>query len=246
MKIKIILISFAVLLVAACRPSSKRTSEPETLVTNASAAGLGIELSLTKGKEFNHPLVAIWLETPSGQYIQTLYVSQSIATGFFAHADNTGERWKPGSRRRPAALPYWSHKRNVKEADGLYVPTPATAMPDAYTGPTPLKSFVLKSKSDSMLINEFVVVLEINQCFDFNRTWTTTRFPNDYQYATSGQPSLIYSSGTINPSKLESEYNLRLIGHGNPSGTDGNLFPDISGFTSALEIVGEAKVKVIL
>jgi len=246
MKTKIVLFSLAVLLIAACRPSSKRTSEPETIITNASAAGLGIELSLTKGKEFNHPLVAVWLETPSGQYIQTLYVSQSIASGFFAHADNSGNKWKPGSRRRPAALPYWSHKRNVKEEDGYFIPTPATPMPDAYTGPTPLKSFVLKSKSDSLLSNEFVVLLEINQCFDFNRTWTTTRFPNDNQYATSGQPSLIYSSATINPSKLEAEYKMSVVGYGNPSGADGNLNPNLSGFTTALEIVNKAVVKVAL
>ena len=41
-------------------------------------------------------------------------------------------------------LPYWSHKRGVIASDGLYMPEPENPVPDAYSGATPVKGFVLK------------------------------------------------------------------------------------------------------
>jgi len=218
--------------------------DPDVVVTNVNGAGAQFEISFTKGEKFSHPVIAIWLETSEGKYIQTLYVSKSVATGYFEHGDNKSGKWAPGPRRRPATAPYWSHKRNVQEADGLFVPTAATAIPDAYTGPTPLSSFMLKSKSDSTLHQPVRVVFEINQAFDFNKTWTTTRFPGDQFYATSGQPSLIYATDVIDLNAPAEKYEMKLLGHGHYSGATGELFTDVSGFTTALEIVKQVVVKV--
>ncbi|KAF5029964.1 hypothetical protein DSECCO2_643090 [anaerobic digester metagenome] len=244
MKALIIIASVIVLLFTSCRNTDRRASEPEMVITNAAGAGVEFEVSFTRGEKFSHPVIAIWLETEDGKYIQTLYVSKSVATGYFQHGDTKSGKWAPGPRRRPATVPYWSHKRNVQEVDGLYVPTAATAIPDAYTGPTPLTNFVLKSKSDSSLQHTVRVFLEINQAFDFNRSWTTTRFPGDAYYATSGQPSLVYATDAIDLMSPAEKYEMKLIGHGHHSGATGELFTDLSGFTSALEIVKQVVVRV--
>jgi len=244
MKALIITTSIIALLFASCRQTDRHASEPETVITNAAGAGAEFEIAFTKGEKFSHPVIAIWLETVDGKYIQTLYISKSVATGYFQHGDTKSGKWAPGPRRRPATVPYWSHKRNVQEADGLYVPTAATAIPDAYTGPTPLTNFVLKSKSDSPLQQAVRVFLEINQAFDFNRSWTTTRFPDDAYYATSGQPSLVYATDAIDLMSPAEKYEMKLIGHGHHSGATGELFTDLSGFTSALEIVKQVVVRV--
>lgn len=244
MKTRNILLFSILVLLAACRADDKRGTAPVQMITNFEGVGQTFEVSFTKGKDFNHPVIALWLETADGKYIQTLYISQSVATGYFQHGDDKSGRWERGPRRRPATVPYWSHKRNVKETDGLYVPTTATAIPDAYTGPTPLNNFILKTKSDSLLKNPVRIVLEVNQAFDFNRTWTTTLFPGDEYYATSGQPSLIYATDAIDLNSPAEKYEMKLIGHGHYSGATGELFTDVSGFTTALGIVKEVVVRV--
>ncbi|HBG69561.1 MAG: hypothetical protein A2W93_13605 [Bacteroidetes bacterium GWF2_43_63] len=242
---KIIFLSvISVLVFTSCRHSDRRDTEPVQMVTNVKGVGQTFEISFQKGREFSHPVIALWLETSEGDYIQTLYISKSVATGYFQHGDTKSGKWSPGPRRRPATVPYWSHKRNVIESDGLYVPTAATSIADAYTGPTPLNNFVLKSKSDSTLKQSVRVFLEINQAFDFNRSWTTTRFPDDAYYATSGQPSLVYASEAIDLKSPAEKYELKLIGHGHHSGASGELFSDVSGHSTALEIVKEVVVKV--
>jgi len=236
--------SILLILLISCKNADHSASDPQIIVTNGNGAGPQFEVSFTKGEKFSHPVIAIWLETSDGKYIQTLYISKSVATGYFQHGDTKSGKWAAGPRRRPATVPYWSHKRNVQEADGLYVPTAATAIPDAYTGPTPLSNFILKSKSDSTLHQPVRVVFEINQAFDFNKIWTTTRFPGDQYYATSGQPSLIYATDAIDLNAPAEKYEMKLIGHGHYSGATGELFTDVSGHTTALEIVKHLVVKV--
>ena len=218
--------------------------EPLLLITNADGKGPQIELEFRQGKALSHPTLAIWLETEDGKYIQTLYVSESIAKGVFMHGDASSGKWLPGPVRRPSALPYWARKRNVEEDDGFYVPKQSTAIPDAYTGPTPNQSFNLKSKTDEPLNSTFKVMLEINQSFDFNEFWTTTRYPNDRHYSASAQPSLIYESELIDPSNLKDKYFMTVIGHGHFNGSSGKLFTDLSGHTTALEIIHSLKIIV--
>lgn len=244
MKNIFLLIVIFVLALTACKPGGKSGEEPMLIITNAQGIGPKIELEFKKGKAHSHPLLAIWLETEDGGYIQTLYVSESIAKGIFQHGDSTSGKWLPGPLRRPSALPYWARKRNVQEADGLYVPTPDTPIPDAYTGPTPQDNFTLKTKADRELNSPFKVMLEINQSFDFNEFWTSTRFTGDRNYTASAQPSLIYESEIIDPSNLKDKYFMTVIGHGHFDGSTGQLFPDISGHTTALEIIYSLKLVI--
>lgn len=211
--------------------------------TNVNGSGNEFEIDFQKGPEFYYPLFAIWIEDIDGNYIQTLYVSQSIAKGIFNYGKVKDKNWVKDSKRRPAALPYWGHKRGIKADDGLFIPTPEKPIADAYTGATPQNSFVLITKSDENLPNKFSILLEINQSWDWNSYWTNNKFPDDEDYKTSSQPALVYKADIDLESAKES-YNLQLIGHSHYSGKDGNLYNDLNTITTAKEIVEKISVKI--
>ncbi len=206
-------------------------------------SGHKIVIQFTKGESHNHPLMAFWLEDTSGRYIQSLYVAKSIAKGYFRYGDASTGRWKPGPLRRPAALPYWGHKRGIKANDGYYIPAKDSPMPDAVTGPTPKADFILKTNSKHKKPEVFNVMMEINQSWNWNHYWHNNKFPDDEHYKTSSQPALVYKA-TININNLLPEYIMKPIGHSHWSGKNGNLYDDLSTITTALDIVDEVKIKI--
>ncbi len=236
----------SIIILTSCNSSSRKNnvpSVPETILTNQTSNGFEIQLEFFKGISHNHPLMAVWSETTDGKYIETLYVAESIAKGMFKHGDNKTGKWLPGPARRPATLPYWAFKRGIKEEDGLYIPTFLTPMPDATTGPTPQGNFILQAKTSVAYPETFNVLLEINQSWDWNEFWTNNKFPDDKEYKTSSQPSVIYKA-TIQKSKTNQSYQLIAIGHGNPSGTNGELYSDLSTLTTALKITDKILIKI--
>lgn len=214
----------------------------DTLLTNPDGRGDFLEVEFRRGTEHNHPLMAIWIEDTNGNYIQTLYVAESIAKGVFAHGDKTSGKWSPGPIRRPAALPVWAHSRGVKEEDGLYIPTQSTAIPDAYTGPTPPAHFVLLATTDNELPETFNVMFEINQTWDWNKYWTNTKYPDDEEYKTSCQPALVYRA-QLRKTEKNAINEFKLIGHSHYSGKDGEINPDLSTITTAKEITEYISVR---
>jgi len=216
---------------------------PVILKTNIDGQGIEFEIEFHQGTEFYYPLFAIWIEDMSGNYIQTLYVAQSIAKGVFVYGQVKDNRWEKESKRRPAALPYWGHKYGFKAEDGLYLPTPENPVADAYTGATPTTDFILKSKSDNELPKQFMILIEINQSWDWNEYWTNNKFPDDKDYKTSAQPALVYAAD-IDLSTNQKEYPLKPIGHSHYSGKTGELFTDLSTLTTALEIVDKIFVRI--
>lgn len=232
-------------IVTACTksPSRVQNQKVEQLTTKPFEAGKPISITFEKGKEFYHPLIVIWVEDENGKYIETLYASKSIATGVFRYGINEKGKWREGERRRSAALPYWGHKRGFKAPDGLYLPTPENPLPDAVTGATPTENFEIKTNVNSDL-KKFTIYMEINQTWDWNNYWHNNRFPDDDEYKTSCQPALVYAA-TVNVLNSNTEFELKLIGHSHPSGKTGELFLDLSGFTTALEIAKKVTVKVV-
>jgi len=251
MKKLIILLPIALLtiafLVSKCGSTKKSTASnqlmPDTIITNMGSSGDQLIISFKKGTAHNHPLMAIWIEDTTGQFIQTLYVAKSIGKGTFDHGKVESGKWKPGPVRRPAALPYWSHQRGIQASDGLYTPAPENPVIDAYTGPTPQGDFLLKTQTNKDLNKPFRLLFEINQAWDWNDYWTTNKYPEDQDYKTSGQPSVIYSV-VINPDQPKNEYKLKAIGHGHYSGDTGELFRDLSNISSALSITEQIKVEL--
>lgn len=237
--IKIIIISFFVFNISFAQTKIDTIK----FTSNLNGTGQKITIEFHKGKYFSHPLIAIWVTTTDNQYIQTLYVSQSIATGIYEYGKAENGKWFPGEHRRIASLPYWSYSRNVKESDGLYLPTPKTPIVDAYTGATPQNNFILNTKLDKPSHGKMILLFEINQPFDFNNYWLNQKYNENKDYRTSGQPSIIYAVSIDLDSKIK-EYYLNPIGHGSPTGEDGILYTDLSGFTTALQIA--EKIKVII
>jgi hypothetical protein len=211
--------------------------------TSYNGQGIDIEIHFEKGKTFNHPLMAIWLEDMDGNYIQTLYVAESIAKGVYRHGDASSGRWKPGPIRRPAALPYWGHQRGIKASDGFYLPEDNNPMPDALTGPTPKGDFVVKTRTPSGQLRKFRVLFEINQSWDWNEFWTNNKFPGDREYMTSAQPALVYEAVIDLDSNIH-EFPMKPIGHSHWSGRNGTLYEDLRTITTALDISKSIKVVI--
>ncbi len=221
--------------------NNKPTSLTDTLNTFINMDGESLSVVVKKGKAHNYPLMAVWIEDTLGNYIQSLYVAESIAKGFFDYGESSKGKWKPGPIRRPAALPYWTHKRGVK-VDGLYVPSQSHPMPDAVTGSTPLNNFILNANITENKGTSFKVLLEINQSWDWNAYWTNNKYPDDEEYKTSCQPALVYSSPVISIDSQTNEYPLQVIGHSHYSGKNGELYTDLSTITTALDIIDTAYV----
>lgn len=254
---KIRLIQFGMILlsaalITACTSSREgKTSKSiknesfETYSSNLPGTGQNLEVSFRKGKAHNHPTFAIWLEDMDGKYIQTLFVTRAIGQGIFTYGDKSDGNWKPGEVRRPAALPYWGHKRGIKASDGLYIPSPENPVPDAYSGATPSGNFKLQTRPDLKMAGKFKLMMEINQTWDWNEFWTNNLYPGDLNYKTSCQPSLIYSAEIDFSNPASGSYTLTPIGHGHYSGKDGSLNTDLSTITTALTIASEISVRLI-
>lgn len=241
---KTIIIILAAVFLMSCASQKKLPETTEIISTSPEMINTKLELNLTAGKYHNHPSFAIWVEDLDGNYIETLYVTQYFAKGVFAHGEIQEGQWKnePGEVRRPAALPYWSHKRNIKANDGLYAPAPETAVPDALTGATPKGNFILNTGTKLGDDMKFKVLFEVNQAWDSNDYWTNSKFPDDFDYKTSLQPALIYEAA-IDPKSSKTEYMLNVVGHSEASGKTGELFTDLSTITTAKEIFSKILVR---
>ncbi|HMM12093.1 MAG TPA: hypothetical protein PKE03_08370 [Bacteroidales bacterium] len=239
--------TFVLISLSSCSGLGRQIADNQhstTIVKNFSDEGIQLEISFLAGKAHNHPTFAVWLEDPDGHLLQTIFVTRSVATGYFNYGDAGDGRWQrqPGRSIRPAALPVWLHKRE-DVADGYVMPTPENPVADAYTGPTPKSSFNLSARTKTTLTNRFRLLVEVNQPWDWNRYWHNDRFPGDYNYRTSAQPSLIYAVD-IDLSDIMPAYYLNPIGHGHPSGDDGKIYTDLSGHTTATDIFRQIKVIV--
>jgi hypothetical protein len=244
---RLIIISF-ILIAGTCSSGllqnrNKAEDKKALLSLNNNGKGPEITVDLTRGKSFYYPLFAIWLEDYEGNYIQTLYVSKSVATGVFKYGEQKNNKWLTAYKRAPQTLPYWAHKRGIKASDGLFMPDPGTPVPDAYTGATPITGFILTARADNKLPARYKVMLEINQNWDWNEYWTNNKYPDDENYKMSCQPALVYEV-MIDRTKPEDLYRMKPVGHSHYSGKTGELFPDLNTLTTALEIADSIIVRI--
>ncbi len=241
---KSLLLSLLILLMLSCTNTRVPVEEvPEQFSYNSMGSGPTLEIEMTRGEGHNHPLMAIWVETPDGSFIQTLYVAESIGKGVFHHADASRGFWLAGEIQRPAALPYWSHKRGIKNEQGYYLPTPENPVPDAYSGPTPGQNYILQSRLNETGPLQFNVLFEINQTWDWNEFWTNNKYPENEEYKTSCQPALVYSV-SIDLDNPQESYEMKPIGRSHHSGASGELFTDLETLTTALHIVEQLTIRV--
>jgi hypothetical protein len=185
----------------------------------------------------NPPQFAIWIEDTDENYISTLFATKKIATeGWVSNKDN----------RRKEALPHWCYQRGIIYDDGLLLPTKEEPLTDGISGATPTAGIELKI-SPEVILDQFVIKVEVNHSTDFNIAYPENAKPEDSNYSGgeegSGQPALVYSS-LIDLSSGQIEYQLELIGHSSPDGTDGNIYQDLSGITSAIKIIDTTIIKI--
>ena len=234
----------ALLILPACKSSRIQVAPEKTdLVANPTGKGPSIYLEFSRGSAHNHPSFVLWAEDMEGKFLQTLFITKAVGTSIYDHGDPSSGHWEPGEIRRPASLPYWAHQRGVQEADGLYIPTLDNPVPDAYTGATPAGDFSLVSSFDEPPPRKFRILFEINQTWDWNEHWTNNKYPEDAEYKPSCQPAVVYMA-EVDLDNRASSYTLEAAGHSHYAGRTGELFPDLSTLTTALEIVGNLTLKL--
>lgn len=207
-----------------------------------------ISVELKQGKNFGHPLFAVWLEDSSGNYLQTLYVSESMGSSTFDGVIKKGRKWLPGIVRRPEALPHWSHQRGIIASDGLMAPLGQAPDLDGVSGATPTKSFELQTSYNLKNSDKYILKLELNQSFDWNQFYSKNAHPEDPIYSgpgNVGQPALVYSS-TIDISKINGKkyYFMDLLGHSHFSGQNDKIYDDLDSLTTALYIADRILVTI--
>lgn len=186
----------------------------------------------------NAPQIAVWIETPEGEYLGTVYASHKIAT----------QSWQAAAgARRPEALPHWCHSRGVRYEDGLYLPTKRRPLVDGISGATPRDSFSLKVTPAAGLVR-FVVKVEVNHSTDFNDAWPRDARAGERNYSGgkhgSGQPAVVYAA-QVDLSSGAGAVEAVPIGHSSADGSSGEVEPDLSQLTSALRIVERITVRVL-
>ena len=240
--ILLLLVAFFAITLSSCVSVKKEPGQVQEFSYGKRNGGSLITLKFEKGKEHNHPLFAIWLADSEGNFLQTLYVSESIGTGVFKHVSREAGRWMAGEIQRPAALPYWTHQRNIRNEAGTLLPTPKEPVPDAYTGATPSSSFVFYLYTDKPLNGTYTLFLELNQSWDWNEYWTNNKFPDDNEYKTSSQPALVYVT-KLDANSLE-ETELKPVGYSHYSGKDGKLYNNLNTLSTALKITKKITVAI--
>ena len=222
---KLALLTIMVLLLCSASACAK---DDVVIVTKPEAVGKEITVSFEAGEHYKEPhkifriitimltpQIAVWIEDPDGRYIETLYVTEKAGT----------QGWRGSSDiRRPESLPCWSHRRGVVYPDGLFMPTRENPLTDAVTAASPAGNFRLMTRVPKE-ISRFVIMAEINN-------------PDD-----SDQPSIIYAA-TVDLSSGSTTWELTPVGHGSPDGKDGSINPDLSGLTTAKDIIRRITVSI--
>jgi len=214
----------------------------QTILINREATGQKLTIEAKVGEQYrghssmfyfgkkisSPPQFVFWLENIDGKYLETIFITAK--TGFpILHPKDT---LRSNTVYRQEALPYWLHKRNKEKGQNESI-----SNIDGISGATPHAHFNIKANTPSQR-NKFRILAEINRSFDFNDFYTEDRYPNDPIYIGDGypgQPSIIYAVN-IDLSKDDTTYIMKPIGHGHYSGTDGNLYTDMTGIDSALKI----------
>lgn len=185
----------------------------------------------------NPPQIAVWLEDMQGNYLSTVYATHKIAT----------QDWQAaGGNRRKEALPAWCHARGIKYGDGLYLPTKEQPLTDGISGATPCGSFDIRLCAKEGL-RRFVVKVEVNHSTDFNGHYPKTAKPGDANYSGgkegSGQPAVVYRA-EVDLTSGQQVFEATLEGHSSPDGSSGDINKDVSGLTTALDIVKRITVSI--
>ena len=164
-----------------------------------------------------YPQIACWIETPDGQFVDTVYVTSKGAKKSFFSAPASG---------RPEALPVWYHLQS-KAASSI----------DAVSSATAASASEHKAKFGASLApGRYQVFLEVNRSYDYNATYTKANS------GVNGQPSVIYRA-ELTVGKDPNSASFIPIGTGSVDGSSGGVAPGLDGITTALKIIKDAEIR---
>lgn len=221
-------------------------------------SGIEIAVEVMPGEHFDHkmkilplinitnnPQMVLWAESPEGEFLRTLYITERIATQSWRGAP--GDDTPKEEIRRPESLPVWAHRHGEVYSDGLLVPTREEPMPDAVTGATPKGELLVHTEIPAGH-EEVWIYLEVNMSTDFNEAFPAEAAEGSPNYSGgewgSGQPALVYRGRLVigDGGKPQLPVELTLLGHSSPDGSTGELFTDLEGVTTAREIISAARI----
>jgi hypothetical protein len=114
------------------------------------------------------------------------------------------------------------------------------------TGATPRADFDVRLKEKAGL-KHFYVMVEVNHSIDFNDRYSDDKKEGEPDYSGgpegSGQPALVYKAD-VDLDSARTSFEAILIGRSSTDGSDGKLYDDLYGITSALTIVKRITVCV--
>jgi len=218
---------------SACCVMNKLDNSPHTIILKPDGTGTPVTIAITKGPDWSQrmqagpfvfnilPQIVIWTETMDGRLLKTLYITGADYKKF-----NHAGKGKKGAAFYAECFPVWAGR--MKSA-GQSLPSKEAPYTDAVTSATPMSSFSVRSivPSDTA---PYSIFCEINKSGDVNETYTKEN--NDWV----GQPSLIYRVTTA-PGGPKGPLKMELAGHGGRLRDNPAIYPDVSGFTTALRQV---------
>jgi hypothetical protein len=201
-----------------------------------------------------NPQMAIWLEDMNGKFQATVFVTKRTAF----------QDWrampfeKKETIKRPSSLPVWT---NIHVSAGVHPIETCSAchdvqkskektkwnrqILDAFTGATPQENFIREWKiPPGLKQGKYIVCVEVNQSYDYNDKYKKGLPEGDANFnGVSGQPSFIYK-GIIDLTHASS-ITLNPVGHGEPSGKNGEITENIDGITTAAGIIINIQIKYL-
>lgn len=185
---------------------------------------IAFRILLAKGKcQF-----AVWLTDDGGDFVDTVYVTRSVAKKGLGNRKGGLDAMLGGARA--SCLPVWAHARGVDDGDGNFYPTKDHPLPDAITSATPKAGeFAWTWRPRKRLEpGRYRFFVEVNKSFDKNEKHRYSWY--------RGQPSVIWQ-GILEIGDQASEGFAVIIGHGDVAGADGRIHPDVSTLTTALGLI---------
>ena len=191
----------------------------------------------------NRPQIAIWVEDMNGNFLHNIYVTHKSATQSWAKGP--GDPTPKDQIHRYESLPYWMYRQNREFEPGILMPTRKQPLPGMYTSATPKRSFVMHSTLQNPG-NMCRILIEVNHSTDFNSYFNKDANPGEPAYSGggwgSGQPSVVYEA-ILDKSISSKSQTFKLIGHGSPDGSSGELFPITDKLDTALDIIAKATLE---
>jgi hypothetical protein len=238
---------FIIIVFAMCKIiDTIKLSKTSNISIVSGKEGKKLSVSIIKGEQYLHkfqvnsfisiktpPQFAIWIEDLNGNYLDTIYATSKIVNQNWSKAPSDSSQ--EGKIKRKEALPYWTYKHGNSKMN-----------PDTMSSATPKGSSVINSKINEKQ-GEYIIFAEVNMSTDFNEYYPKNAKQGKDNYSGgpwgSGEPALIYSSN-INLNSTNKIYELKLIGHSSPDGSDGNLYKDLSKVTTAKNIINKITVEI--